>query len=647
MQVRKAIKTAVASLMAAALVFTSAPVNVSATSTKSTDYYVLVNIPYNLFYEDEINNGSDVQAVSSATTDHKTRNYSLNGGTYHQGSGDDWKILGITYPVKMSEEEFTEYKTFASEQGAKEITADSTAVAEWAVHGTASSLELTGAQVLFESPSYSYYVLNDTADSYYGLTSASVNYYKTLGDFSEQSVAFGKDSTPATAANGAASLATTSGYGDYQLSVNGLSLDSGVKVLGLVLNTTDGNSYALRHLENIWSSGKSLAWTAGITNTEKHGNDLSYMADYYKPMVGKTLSSLTYYTSAGILTYTLDSSLPVLQKIADFSVTQAEDTTLKVGDTSVAVRLNGTVPDDYVPVFTVDNQSTKVMYGSPYITLVLEQGLSVGNHTVTLSDGRGKYASYSANVVAYTDAMPAQYDATNKKIVKADDATEEDFSAYLAAISKVTVNGTSYAASGKRATKIVGSDGSIDLSKVTVTEDSFTISVEATGYSKVLEFTYVQKEAETPSQETVEEEKKEETSPAAPAATEAPKKSEETTSTTGESTATSTASSTSSDSSSSLKKPAKVKKLKLKRAKNKKKMTVSWKKVSGASGYQIQYSIKANFKSAKKVTVKKASKVKATIKKLKKGKKYYVRVRAYKTADGTKAYGAWSAKKKA
>ncbi len=79
----------------------------------------------------------------------------------------------------------------------------------------------------------------------------------------------------------------------------------------------------------------------------------------------------------------------------------------------------------------------------------------------------------------------------------------------------------------------------------------------------------------------------------------------------------------------------------------KKQLTATWKTVSGATGYEVQYSTSKKFtkKTTKTVTIKKAKTKKTTIKKLKKGKKYYVKVRAYKTVSGKKIYGAWSAVK--
>lgn len=87
----------------------------------------------------------------------------------------------------------------------------------------------------------------------------------------------------------------------------------------------------------------------------------------------------------------------------------------------------------------------------------------------------------------------------------------------------------------------------------------------------------------------------------------------------------------------------------LRSVKNNKKKTiqVKWKSVTGASGYEIQYALNKKFSKGKKTkVVKSAKKTSLTIKKLKKGKTYYVRIRSYALDGNKKVYGAWSAKKK-
>ena len=71
------------------------------------------------------------------------------------------------------------------------------------------------------------------------------------------------------------------------------------------------------------------------------------------------------------------------------------------------------------------------------------------------------------------------------------------------------------------------------------------------------------------------------------------------------------------------------------------KMTVKWKKNTSITGYQIQYSRKKSFKSKKTATISKKTKVGKTIKGLKKGKRYYVRIRAYKNAADGKHVSDW------
>ncbi|MGC2873387.1 fibronectin type III domain-containing protein [Ihubacter sp. mB4P-1] len=77
----------------------------------------------------------------------------------------------------------------------------------------------------------------------------------------------------------------------------------------------------------------------------------------------------------------------------------------------------------------------------------------------------------------------------------------------------------------------------------------------------------------------------------------------------------------------------------------KKNIQVKWKKVSQAGGYQIRYSKSNKFSSPKTVKVESGAKTSCRISKLSRGKKYFVKVRAYKVVNGTAYYGKWSTAK--
>ena len=89
---------------------------------------------------------------------------------------------------------------------------------------------------------------------------------------------------------------------------------------------------------------------------------------------------------------------------------------------------------------------------------------------------------------------------------------------------------------------------------------------------------------------------------------------------------------------------AKPKAAKFKKVKGSKKaIALTWAKVKGVKGYQIQVATDKKFKKNKKtVTIKKQKTTKTTVKKLKAKKKYFVRIRTYKTVNGKKVYSSWS-----
>lgn len=76
----------------------------------------------------------------------------------------------------------------------------------------------------------------------------------------------------------------------------------------------------------------------------------------------------------------------------------------------------------------------------------------------------------------------------------------------------------------------------------------------------------------------------------------------------------------------------------------KKSIILTWKKLTAAKGYVIQYSTDKSFRKSKtkSVTIKTAKTTKTTIRKLKSNKKYYIRIRTYSTKGGKKVYSKWS-----
>ena len=258
--------------------------------------YVLMNIPYDDFYKAELkNNDVKVDTFTSATKQ-KTRS-SLAKGSYHVNS-DGSDITGVTFPVKVSDISVLKDKKQIKDNALVSITT--------AIKGKETTTEYKGKDALFESDSYSYYVLSEEP-----------SYYKELTVGEDGSFTFsaikGKSAAPETK-QVQAEFKTKSNYGDYQLKFDKTEFKSIINidtdtVYGAVINTTDGTTYGLCHQENIWK-GYELAWSTGYT-TESHGCHLN--SEHFESMMGKTIDSVTYYASNGI--YTLDiADVKVLDK---------------------------------------------------------------------------------------------------------------------------------------------------------------------------------------------------------------------------------------------------------------------------------------------------------------------------------------------
>ena len=440
----------------------------SKTPEVQKEVYVLMNIPYADFYKADGVTGAD--AVSSATKQ-KTRG-TLVAGSYHVNS-DGSDITGVTFPVKISDASSLEKYTQITDESKVDITTQSKA--------GETTTTYTGKDALFESASYSYYVLSE-APSYY--KEATVN--------SDGSLSFGeiKGAKVQTLSDATTKFSTSSRYGDYQLNISGLP--SEIKtVYGVVISTEEGSKYGLRHLENIWKNGK-LAWSTGFV-TQSKGNNLDYKD--YAAMMGQTINMVTYYTDAGIY------EIPMDQKVA-----KKFDGSVSVGDTSVnaksaAITVSG-LPEDFdeeyeikgldKDAYTVDIVKTEKGTAR---TITFTKTPEKGRYTLTVSDKSGVYAPISTTFNLYTEAIPAKYNEDGKEpaLEKAEDANTDEYQAYLKNIQSVTVNGKTYAASEKGAVKLIKEDGKLDLKQDAFKEakagDAYTVTVTENGY-KEYTFTY-------------------------------------------------------------------------------------------------------------------------------------------------------------
>jgi hypothetical protein len=88
-----------------------------------------------------------------------------------------------------------------------------------------------------------------------------------------------------------------------------------------------------------------------------------------------------------------------------------------------------------------------------------------------------------------------------------------------------------------------------------------------------------------------------------------------------------------------------VKKVSIKNVKKlgKNEISVKWEKNKKASGYQLAY--KLSGKKYKTITIRKKGTTSYKLKNLKSGKKYILRIRAYRKYKGKKIYSKWSKKK--
>ena len=428
----------------------------------SGEAYVLMNIPYDDFYKAELkNNDVKVDTFTSATKQ-KTRS-ALAKGSYHVNA-DGSDITGVTFPVKVSDISVLKDK--------KQIKDDASVSITTTIKGKESTTDYNGKDALFESDSYSYYILSEEPSYYKELT------VKEDGSFVFSAIE-GKSATPETKQI-KAEFKNESKYGDYQLKFDKDEFKSIINtdtdtVYGAVINTTDGTNYGLCHQENIWK-GYEIAWSTGYT-TEVHGCPID--SEHFKSMIGKTIDSVTYYASNGI--YTLDIDNVKIQDKTDeadykyvyagltWAQYWAAEGVYAAGDASSSDAKDRRGETDLGAFDAVTRATTNhgLHRGSFQAVAVIEG--SKGSYTVSHWEGRstvvftdGKKATYNRGSLTFEDGTTDEmtdYKVTGLKYVPVKVKTS-DYEAFKNTYAVVENDGT-----------LTGGFGEVNLQSYSLTAD--------------------------------------------------------------------------------------------------------------------------------------------------------------------------------
>ena len=546
----------------------------------SGNIYGTSNLTYKEFYSGDVNSTDSFDAVTTATI------------TKHSMLSNAW--------TDYEEESATAAGGYHVKGVANvNVSVDSKLYVESAILKDANK-DLTGAYeeasdiTLNENPS--------TAPAQYKILQADGSYTSN-----ENVIATVTDATP--------TLTTGSTWGEYEIDVvekstqylrnsreDSFPVNSTIQ--GIVLETTDGYKVGLEHLANIWVQPYKLSFNvdneAATTGIAKSDNTTEF-----KKLVNKTINKITYMTPNGNYVYTFADGIYIKPAYAE--------------------EINGTFSDD-MKTFTLNNIPS------------VKNGILTVAYTVGNGHAKTAYTLYSGSVqknisLDFSTIPEGTEGGTYSVKIDSDDYATIDVAIPVTDQQKEQLN--ELIKQAETALNGAGADDSVLLAhKNEATEllsDEKATSADAADL--ILELTELLK----PYQST---ENPKPSNPGSDTTTAAKP------STSGSNTTTAAKPSTSGSNTTTANKTATKITLAKQTAKvkvnGKKKIKVSWKKNTKASGYEIVYSTKKSFKGKKTIVVKTNKTTSKVVKKLKSKKKYFVKVRSYKQVGKTKIYGAYS-----
>lgn len=382
------------------------------TTAEDKDVYGVANVPYADFYYAELGNevteSSDIAKVSkskdeasslreehvydavTSATNKKSKKYAATYIT--EGSGTTVYINGVKTAVKINSKLYAAAKAVAA---SKVTTANKLAE-------IADSIE----------------TVSSTLPSGYE-TYKTVNADGTLSALTAAEGAGAVDS-----ASTKATITSTSPWGNYQIDFTDMpsDIDTKTNVLGVVLETEDGQKVALRHNENIYSKKEDIAFVVDDSFTEPHGNVL--YGKRFKGLSGKTITKITYLLS-NKQSMTLNVNLRCAAQVPAVNKVTVESQTMYVLDQGATVTLNtNNLPFRNRAEVTVKMGKRNVLDSSKYsynsstgvLTINGNGGTGAGEYTVVFHDPEETGTGYADTKVSFTLKSDVAYDDTTKSV---------------------------------------------------------------------------------------------------------------------------------------------------------------------------------------------------------------------------------------
>lgn len=381
------------------------------TTAKDKDVYGVANVPYADFYYAELGNdvteSSDIAAVSKSSdkasllreehvydavtsaTNKKSKGYAATYIT--EGSGTTVYINGVKTAVKINSKLYAAAKAVAASKVKTENK-----LAE-----IADSIETVSSTLPEEYKTYKTVNADGTLTA---LTAA------------EGAGAVNAESTTAL-------IKSTSSWGNYQINFTDMPKDisTTTNVLGVVLETSEGQKVALRHSENIYLKSKEIAFVVDDSFTERHGYVL--YGKRFKSLSGQTITKITYLLS-NKQSMTLNVNLRCATQVSSDSKVTVKDQTKYVLNTGATVTLDTSkLPFKDTAEVTVkmgrdalDNSKYSYNASTGVLTIKGNGGTGAGEYTVVFHDPAETTTGYADTNVSFTLESDVAYDDTTKSV---------------------------------------------------------------------------------------------------------------------------------------------------------------------------------------------------------------------------------------